>query len=117
MTDQQSSRNTAEDAFLLLLIVVATLAFGWLIGPFIGAILWSVIAAILFAPLNTRLLKAMPNHRNLSALVTLSVIVAVAVVPAMLLAAALLDQSASTYILALAVNLPPKSIHFIINGR
>jgi predicted PurR-regulated permease PerM len=97
MTDQQSSRNTAEDGFLLLLIVVATLAFGWLIGPFIGAILWGVIVAILFAPLNTRLLKAMPNHRNLSALVTLSVVVAVAVVPAMLLAAALLDQSASTY--------------------
>lgn len=97
MTDQQGSRKTAEDGFLLLLMVVTTLAFGWLIGPFVGAILWSVIAVILFAPLNTHLLKAMPNRRNLSALMTLSVIVAVAVVPAMLLTAALLNQTTSTY--------------------
>ena len=97
MTDQSSSRKTAEDGFLLVLIIFSTLAFCWLIGPFSGAILWSVIAAILFAPLNTRLLKAMPKRRNLSALLTLMIIVAVAVIPAMLLGAALLDQTASTY--------------------
>lgn len=97
MTTRRSTRMTAEDGFLLLLITITTLAFVWLIGPFIGAILWSVIAAILFAPFNTRLMKAMPKRRNLSALVTLSVIVAVGVIPAMLLAAALLDQTTSTY--------------------
>lgn len=97
MTDKRSAQKITEDGFLLLLIVVTTLAFGWLIGPFIGAILWSVIAAILFAPLNTRLLQAMPNRRNLSAVVTLCVIVTVAVVPAMLLTAALLNQTTSIY--------------------
>ena len=60
--------------FLPTLVVLATLAFVWLIAPFSGAILWAVVAAVLFDPLNTRLLRAMPHHRNSAALATLLVI-------------------------------------------
>ncbi len=97
MKSAGNSRTTLQHGILLLLVVVATLAFGWLIGPFIGAILWGVIAAILFAPLNARLRRSMPGHHNLSAAITLLFIIAVAVIPAMLLGAALLTQVAATY--------------------
>ena len=83
--------------FLPTLVVLATLAFVWLIAPFSGAILWAVVAAVLFDPLNTRLLRAMPHHRNSAALATLLVIIAVVVVPAMLLGAALLREATTFY--------------------
>jgi predicted PurR-regulated permease PerM len=86
-----------EHAFLLLLVVAVTLAFAWLAGPFSGAILWGVIAAILFAPLNTALLHRAPGRANLAAATTLVAVIAVAVIPAMLLGAALLSQAAATY--------------------
>ena len=70
--------GTLARLFLLTLVVVATLAFLWLIAPFSSAILWAVFAAVLFDPLNTRLLRAMPNHRNSVALATLLVIISIA---------------------------------------
>lgn len=97
MKTATTSRQTVEYGFLLLLVVVATFAFSWLIGSFIGAVLWGVIAAILFAPLNARLLRAMPQRHSLSAAITLLVIVTVAIIPAILLGATLLSQATATY--------------------
>ncbi len=98
MTDRSQACRSLEHGFLILLVIVATLAFAWLIGPFIGAILWGVIAAILFAPLNARLLRARPQRANLAAFVTLVVIVAVVIVPAMVLSAALVSEAAAAYV-------------------
>jgi predicted PurR-regulated permease PerM len=84
-------------SFLLLLVAFATLAFLWLIAPFSGAILWAVIAAVLFEPLNARVIRALPGHRSGAAIVTLLVIVMVVVVPAMLLAGALLREATAVY--------------------
>jgi predicted PurR-regulated permease PerM len=84
---------------LVALVAIATLAFVWLIAPFSGAILWAVIAAVLFEPLNARVLSAMPRRRGSAAFATLLVIVIVivVVVPAMLLAAALLREATAFY--------------------
>jgi predicted PurR-regulated permease PerM len=84
-------------AFLLLLIVLVTLAFLWVAAPFSGAILWGVVAALLFDPLNQRLLRAMPTRRNSAATITLLVIVAVVIVPAILLSAALVREAVAVY--------------------
>ncbi|WP_226015961.1 AI-2E family transporter [Novosphingobium sp. FKTRR1] len=97
MTGPPDPHSAMERGFLLILLVCATLAFAWLAGPFSGAILWGVIAAILFAPLNAALLRRAPCRPNLAAAITLLAITAVAVVPAMLLGAALLSQAAATY--------------------
>ncbi|MEO8722492.1 MAG: AI-2E family transporter [Sphingobium sp.] len=88
---------TLARVFLLSLVAVATLAFLWLVAPFSGAILWAVIAAVLFEPLNARLVRAMPQRRNGAALATLFIIVLAVVVPAMLLAAALLREATAFY--------------------
>lgn len=97
MTAQPNPHSSMEHVFLLMLVVAVTLAFAWLAGPFAGAILWGVIAAILFAPLNAALLHRAPGRANLAAASTLLAVIAVAVVPAMLLGAALLSQAAATY--------------------
>ena len=48
-----------EDGGFLVLVVLVTLGFAWLMLPFFGAILWGVVAAIVFAPLNRRLTVAL----------------------------------------------------------
>jgi len=88
---------TPSRVFLLSLVAGATLAFLWLVAPFSGAILWAVIAAVLFEPLNARLLVAMPRRRNGAALITLVIITVVVVVPAMLLGVALLHEGGAFY--------------------
>jgi predicted PurR-regulated permease PerM len=84
-------------AFLLLLVFVVTLAFLWVTAPFSGAILWGVVATLLFDPLNRRLLRAMPDRRNTAASITLLVIVGVVIVPAILLSVALVQEAGSVY--------------------
>ncbi|MDF0542136.1 AI-2E family transporter [Sphingobium sp. H39-3-25] len=92
-----STVHRSEDAGFLALIVIVSLAFAWIVQPLFGATLWAVIAAILFMPLYDRLLKKMPGRRNLAASLTLLVIVALAVVPALLLMAFLLQEAAALY--------------------
>jgi predicted PurR-regulated permease PerM len=97
MTEPASVRLAMQHGFLLILLALVSLAFAWLIGPFVGAILWGVIASILFAPFHRRVAALMPKHAGLAAASTLIVIVAVAVIPAMLLGAALLSQASATF--------------------
>ena len=83
--------------FLLALVVAVSLAFGWLVAPFFGAILWAVIVAVLFDPLYQRLARAMPGRPDRCAAITLAVVVAVVVLPALALGAALIEQGGMLY--------------------
>ncbi|WP_336957953.1 AI-2E family transporter [Sphingobium aquiterrae] len=87
----------SENAGFLALIIIVSLAFAWVIQPLFGATLWGVIAAILFAPLYDRLLAAMPGRRNAAASLTLLIVVALAVIPALVLLALLLQEAALLY--------------------
>ena len=67
---QEIHMRTFEDRALLLLVVAASLAFGWVLWPFYGAILWGIVGAIVFAPLYRRLSQMMRERRSLAAIVT-----------------------------------------------
>ncbi|MES2175838.1 MAG: AI-2E family transporter [Pseudomonadota bacterium] len=86
-----------EDGFFLGVVLIVSIAFAMVIEPFFAAVLWGVIAAILFAPLNRQILSAMPKHRNGAALITLFLILGVVIVPAFVLGAALLQEGAYFY--------------------
>ncbi len=86
-----------EDGGFWALVVLVTLAFAWLIAPYFGAILWGVVAAILFDSVNRRLCAALGGRRNLSTSLTLLLIVALVIVPAFLLGLALVQEAASVY--------------------
>lgn len=86
-----------EDGFFLGVVLIVSIAFALVIEPFFAAILWGVIAAIVFAPINRQILAAMPKHRNGAALITLFLILAIVIVPAFVLGAALLQEAAYFY--------------------
>ena len=86
-----------EDGGFLALILLISLAFAWLIAPFLGAILWGVIVSILFKPVYSRLNSMTGGKRNLSASLCLLLILAVVILPAFLLAISLVQEAASLY--------------------
>ncbi|MBN8820288.1 MAG: AI-2E family transporter [Sphingomonas sp.] len=86
-----------EDGFFLVFVLVVSVAFALILEPFFVAVLWGLIAAILFNPLNRRVLAAIPGHRNSAAALTLLLIVAVIIVPAILLTLALVNEASVFY--------------------
>lgn len=87
----------AEDRAFLLLIVVVSLLFAWILWPFAGAILWGIVLAVVFAPLQRRFARSMGGRRTAAALATLAIIVVIVILPLTLIAASLVDQAAGVY--------------------
>lgn len=89
-------RRIKDPGFLAFVLIVSA-AFAWIVQPLFGPILWSVVAALVFAPLNDRFLKAMPKRNSRAALLTLLVIITVVVLPALLLGALLIQEASGVY--------------------
>lgn len=66
--------------FLILLIAV-TFAFVWLLIPFAVAVFWAVVLAILFMPLQNRLINRMPDWPNLATCITMFLAIVIVLVP------------------------------------
>ena len=91
-----NSSGFQKKAFLLLLTVVS-IAFGWIVWPFLGAVFWGTVLAILFAPLYRRLLVVMRGRRNLAALATLVLCLVIVILPLTVITASLVQEGVSFY--------------------
>ncbi|MBB5270806.1 AI-2E family transporter [Quisquiliibacterium transsilvanicum] len=89
--------STLERRMLLALLPAVTLALVWILLPFYVPILWGTIIALIFAPLNRRLLLRFGRRRTLAALVTLLAVLLVAVVPFALVTASLAREAGGVY--------------------
>ena len=86
-----------EDHTLIVLLIAVSLAFGLILWPFYGAILWATVLAIVFAPLYRRLSISIGQHRNLAAIASLLIIVTLVILPLTLTAASLLQEATNLY--------------------
>jgi len=86
-----------EDKVFMALLMAATLAFIWLVWTFFDAILWAVVMAIIFAPMQKWLLEVNPKRPNSMAALTLLTLIAIVIVPTIILGSLLLQQAASIY--------------------
>jgi|LauGreDrversion4_2_1035121.scaffolds.fasta_scaffold17354_3 predicted PurR-regulated permease PerM len=86
-----------EDRVFLGFVIAATLAMAWIASPFFGAILWGLVAAIVFMPVNRGLVRVLHGHRNTAAGLTLVLLIAVVILPAFVISSLLLDEAISTY--------------------
>ena len=87
-----NSPDIQRKAFLLLLVAV-TAAFAWILQPFYGAVFWGAILALVFQPVHKRVLKRMPQRRNLAALSTLSLVLVLAILPVAVIATSLVQEA------------------------
>jgi predicted PurR-regulated permease PerM len=97
MNHRSAGSPVLEDRVFLLLIVMVSLAFVWILWPMSGAVLWGTVIAILFAPLYRWLSRVMRRRRNLAALTTLAIIVVMVILPLALVTVSLLQEAAGVY--------------------
>lgn len=90
------SEQTSYRSFVLLLLAV-TAGFGLILWPFIGAVFWAVVLAILFHPLNRRLLQRMPRSPNLATLVTLLLCLLGVIFPLVLIGISVVNETIAIY--------------------
>ena len=86
-----------EHTSLLWLVVVVSAAFALILWPVIGAVLWAVFIAIVFAPVHERLLVRLNRRPTLAALLTLTLIVVIVILPLALLGASVVQEASVVY--------------------
>jgi len=86
-----------QDRFFLVLLFVVTVAFAAMLQPFAGAILWAAVIALLFMPLQRRLVARWRGREGLAALATLLVVLVVLILPLALLGGALVQEASGVY--------------------
>ncbi|MFZ1546082.1 MAG: AI-2E family transporter [Candidatus Nitrotoga sp.] len=91
-----NSSEFQKKTFLLLLAVVS-IAFGWIVWPFFGAVFWGTILAILFSPLYRRLLVVTRGRQNLAALATLILSLFIVILPLTFITASLVQEGIILY--------------------
>lgn len=90
------SGNDHQKFFHLLLFVV-TAGLCWILTPFFGAVFWGTILAILFQPVQRWLAARFGKRRNLAALLTMSLIILIVILPLVFVAATLVQEIAYVY--------------------
>lgn len=91
------SETVLQQKALMLLLVLVTLAFIWILLPYYGAVFWAVILGIVFAPLQRRLLLRLGWRRNLAAGITLMVCLLIAILPVIIISTLLVQEGATLY--------------------
>lgn len=81
----------------LLLLVLVTVALGWILMPFFGAIFWGAVLAILFAPFHRTVLARMNNRPVVAAIATLSICLVLVILPIILIAVSLVNEGTVVY--------------------
>lgn len=91
------SQSSIHYRTFVLLLIAVTIAFGWLLWPFYGAVFWGSILAIIFAPLHRRLAQRMPGHPNLAALISLLLVLLMVIIPVIGITGSLVREGANLF--------------------
>jgi predicted PurR-regulated permease PerM len=86
-----------EDRVLVGFVIAASLAMAWISWPFFGAILWALVVTIAFAPVHDRIALMMPRRRNTVTLLTLILVIALVIAPAIIVGTMMVDEAINTY--------------------
>ncbi len=101
MSDTMNRPGREQDklekrSFLLMLLLV-TVLFLYLLKPFFSAVFWACVIGLIFQPLYRRFLKSWGNHPNLAALATLAVCLVIGIVPSLFVLGSFFQQGAALY--------------------
>ena len=94
---EEPPQPTLESRALGVLLVVVSLALGWILLPFFGTILWGAIIALLFAPLYRWLLPRLGGRRSAAAVLTIVAVLVIVILPLAGIAASLAREASAFY--------------------
>lgn len=90
-------RGPLEQNSFLALLVLVTLAFLFLLKPFFAPIFWACAFALIFYPVQQRLLRKWPHRPTLVTLATLSICTVVVVIPVLGVAASFVTEGLALF--------------------
>lgn len=96
MSIESHDTRALDDKFFLWLLVAVSVAFAWVVAPVFGAILWGVVFAIIFAGLHRRIFAAI-KRPNLAALASLTLIIAIVILPLTVFIIAITSEATAVY--------------------
>ena len=76
----------------LLLVAAITVAFVRVLWPFVGAVFWAVVLALLFQPLYRRIRAGLRGHGNTAALLTLLLCLVIVILPMIMVGTSLVNE-------------------------
>jgi predicted PurR-regulated permease PerM len=86
-----------EKRIFIWVLIAASLAFAWVMSPFLAPILWASVLAVLSRPVYTGLLRLFPKFPNSAAVLTLLIAVLVIVLPVLLVFTSVMNEAAQLY--------------------
>ena len=89
--------STPGSRALLVLLIIVSVAFAWILLPFYGTLMWGAIIALLFSPVYRWLLIRLKQRRTLAALLTLLIVLLIAILPIALISASLTREVTLIY--------------------
>lgn len=90
--------NRIERGGFIVLLALITIALAMVAAPFLSAIMWAALAAIMFQPLYLAILKRFGGHENLAALAALLIIFTAVIVPAIVIGTIVVEQAVLFYL-------------------
>lgn len=86
-----------ETRTFLAMLVGVSLAFVFLMKPFVGPIFWAVAIALIFHPVQQLLVRKLGHRPTLNALITLTICMVIVVIPVLLLVTSLVAEGVAIY--------------------
>ena len=89
--------RSLENGSFILLLLIASIAFGWVVQDFLLPVFWAALLASLFFPVQRWLLARLGDRANACALLVLLLVVLIVILPLAFVGAAVTRESAAFY--------------------
>jgi predicted PurR-regulated permease PerM len=93
----ETHRTTVQRASFYLMLVLTSLAFSLLLLPFYSAILWAVILAVMFHPVQRFLVRRLNGREGAAALLSVLMCICLVIIPTVMILASIVQESSSLY--------------------
>ena len=103
-------RDKLEQRSFLVLLILVSLAFGFILEPFWGAIFWACAVTVIFAPVQRLIVRRIGERPNTAAGITLLICMAIVVIPVILLSMAFVSEGVQFYQRVEAGEIDPRQI-------
>ncbi|WP_343314485.1 AI-2E family transporter [Brucella sp. BE17] len=80
-----------------ILLALVTIAFAWLLIPYYTAVLWAVILAVIFYPVQEYLVRILRGRYNLAAFLSVVMCVCLVIMPLLIIFSSLVQEGNSLY--------------------
>ncbi|WP_183653472.1 AI-2E family transporter [Brucella daejeonensis] len=88
---------SVERASFYILLALVTIAFAWLLLPYYTAVLWAVILAVIFYPVQQGLERLLRGRKNIAALLSVLMCICLVIIPMLAIFSSLVQEGNSLF--------------------